>query len=353
MALPSSGNQITLNQVNVELGDTGTDVIGLNDADVRSLFGVSSGEIEMADGYGKSNISPWYGVRGIFAGGYFINGNNTDVIEYITISSTGNTTDFGNIEGAARAKGACSNSTRMVIGGSNTAFHSGGMDYITTASTGNTTDFGDMSGDSYNPGACGNDTRGLWSCIGIWPATNVIEYITTASVGNTTDFGDMTMARSGNCASNSTSRAVFSGGSASNTLRNIIDYVTIASTGNASDFGDMTLTRSQVHACESPTRVCFLGGFKSSGGWGVVDNIDYITTASTGNATDFGDLNAPGGQGASCSNGTRGVMKLSRTTNFAYTDAISYITIASTGNGTDFGNSLEATDNVAGSSGTA
>ena len=54
MALPSSG-QITLNQVNVELGLSGTAQIGMNDAAVRALFGIASGEIEMSDGYGKSS----------------------------------------------------------------------------------------------------------------------------------------------------------------------------------------------------------------------------------------------------------------------------------------------------------
>lgn len=54
MALPASG-QISLNQVNVELGNSGTAQISMNDAAVRGLFGIASGEIEMADGYGKSN----------------------------------------------------------------------------------------------------------------------------------------------------------------------------------------------------------------------------------------------------------------------------------------------------------
>lgn len=54
MALPSSG-QITLNQVNVELGNSGTAEISMGSAAVRGLFGIASGEIEMSDGYGKSN----------------------------------------------------------------------------------------------------------------------------------------------------------------------------------------------------------------------------------------------------------------------------------------------------------
>ena len=54
MALPVSG-QITLNQVNVELGLTATAQIDMGGSDVRGLFGVASGQITMANGYGKSN----------------------------------------------------------------------------------------------------------------------------------------------------------------------------------------------------------------------------------------------------------------------------------------------------------
>jgi hypothetical protein len=54
MALPASGN-ISLNQVNVELGLTATAQIGMNDAAVRTLFGKASGAVSMSDGYGKSN----------------------------------------------------------------------------------------------------------------------------------------------------------------------------------------------------------------------------------------------------------------------------------------------------------
>ena len=54
MTLPASG-QITLNQVNVELGNSGTAQIDMNSAAVRGLFDIASGEIEMSDGYGKAD----------------------------------------------------------------------------------------------------------------------------------------------------------------------------------------------------------------------------------------------------------------------------------------------------------
>jgi len=54
MTLPASG-QISLNDVNVELDNSGTAQIGMGDTAVRDLFDIPSGEIEMSDGHGKSS----------------------------------------------------------------------------------------------------------------------------------------------------------------------------------------------------------------------------------------------------------------------------------------------------------
>ena len=54
MTLPASGS-ISLNQVNTELARTATASINMNDAAVRTLFGVPSGAISMSNGRGKSN----------------------------------------------------------------------------------------------------------------------------------------------------------------------------------------------------------------------------------------------------------------------------------------------------------
>lgn len=54
MGLPASG-AISLNDVNVELGNTATSQIDMNSAAVRGLFGIASGAISMSDGYGKSS----------------------------------------------------------------------------------------------------------------------------------------------------------------------------------------------------------------------------------------------------------------------------------------------------------
>lgn len=53
MALQSSG-AISLNNVNVELGISGTATITMNDTAVRALAGIASGQIRMSDFYGKA-----------------------------------------------------------------------------------------------------------------------------------------------------------------------------------------------------------------------------------------------------------------------------------------------------------
>lgn len=68
MTLPTG--TITMNQVNVELGNPGTSNISLNDSDVRTLAGKPSGTISMNDLRGKSNADMSGGDDDWSSGGY-------------------------------------------------------------------------------------------------------------------------------------------------------------------------------------------------------------------------------------------------------------------------------------------
>ena len=96
--------------------------------------------------------------RGVFGGG---NGPQ-NTIDYITIATTGNATDFGDLTIARYSLGACSSSTRGVFGGGNTGSTSNVIDYVTIASAGNATDFGDLTVARYGCGGCGSSTRGIY-----------------------------------------------------------------------------------------------------------------------------------------------------------------------------------------------
>ena len=113
----------------------------------------------------------------------------------------------------------------------------------------------------------------------------------------------MTQAKKEGGGVSSGTRAAFAGDDVSQA--NVIDYITIASTGNASDFGDLTAGRSGVGAVSSKTRGVWGGGTIS--GTGAVNTMDYVTIASTGNATDFGDRTLSVSQLTGLSNGHGGL----------------------------------------------
>ena len=93
-------------------------------------------------------------------------------------------------------------------------------------------------------------------------------------------------------ATSSNTRAIYGGGMAPNdqvsSIINTIQYLTIATTGDATDFGDLTVARNTTPGATSDnTRGIFAGGYISGSN---VNTMDYVTIATTGDALDFGDL---------------------------------------------------------------
>ena len=123
-----------------------------------------------------------------------------------------------------------------------------------------------------------------------------------------------------------------------------IDYINIASTGNATDFGNLTSATQYPAGCSSNTRGLIMGGLQPAR----VDIIEYVTISSPSNATDFGDLTATTGHSVGWSSQTRG-LNMSGTTP-SKVNTVNYVTIASTGNANDFGD-INNTVYVAGGTG--
>ena len=300
-------------------------------ANVWKNVGAGSGNIEAA----------WYGGRGIWGGGESNASPATiNTIDYVTIGTTGNATDFGDLTEARNGLSACGGGggRGVFLGGSNPTVPAAGpdtkniIDYITVASTGNAIDFGDLTVARKYTGSCSNGIRGLLGPGNLLtPHTvyNTIDYVTLSTTGNATDFGDATVARyqTGSCGN--ATRGVFAGGGSPSS--NVIDYVTIGTAGNATDFGDMLVAKSGPAGLASDTRGVFAGG----GGGGAQNVIQYITIASVGNATDFGNLLSAQEGKSGCSNGVRGVYGGGYPP--VYNNIVEYITIASTGNSVDFG----------------
>ena len=68
------------------------------------------------------------------------------------------------------------------------------IEYVNIASTGNTTDFGDLTEASSHTGACSDGTKGVWAG-GNVVNQDKIEFVNIASTGNATDFGNLTAGR--------------------------------------------------------------------------------------------------------------------------------------------------------------
>ena len=219
--------------------------------------------------------------RGVSGGGDA--GGVVNTIEYITINTAGNATDFGDMIAANPNRGGTSNgeNDRGILWGGGPPGYTQAIDYITISSTGDAADFGDclLRGNDYGPASAtcvsnGTDERGVGmggansTSAATTGGFNVIDYITINSAGDATDFGDMNMqqAKNGGGFSNGTSdRGVWAcgdhGGSAYG-VNNVISYITISSTGNAADFGDNATEILQTTGCSSDTsdRGLIMGG---------------------------------------------------------------------------------------------
>ncbi len=288
-------------------------------AQVWAINDYGNGPLSVA----TSSFSP-VAPRGLFFGGQGPSSDtDVNVIDFITITSTGNAQDFGDIGQTAAFSYAVGNATRSVVAtGKYNGSTSNVIEFVTPTSAGNASDFGDTTVARVKAAGASNSTRGLFMA---GNSSNVIDYITIASTGNAIDFGDTTRNAGGAGSGASPTRAILAGGSPSS---NVIEYVTIASTGNAQDFGDLAQAAENMVGCSSDTRALV----------GMVNGkIESITIASLGNAVNFGEtqyenvLTSP----FACSSNTRAVFAGGKRS--SYFNNIEYFTIASASNGTDFG----------------
>ena len=175
---------------------------------------------------------------------------------------------------------------------------------------------------------------------------NTISYIQIQSGGIIKDFGDLSSGRTKVRSVSSSSRAVFAGGSEGASANNAVDtmeYVTIATTGNVTAFGDaLESNRRPTGGVSNDTRGLFGGGYIAPAGKA---EVDHIVIATTGSVTDYGDLSVSGEPNEGSSNSTRGVWM-----GGGWGAQIEYVTIASTGSGADFGDIGNNRANAAGAS---
>ena len=212
------------------------------------------------------------------------------------------------------------------------------MDYFDMTTAGNAADFGDFATHIYNCGSYSNATRAIW-----WGGdgySNSISYNTISTLGDTQDFGDLTIGRKigfgGACDG---TRGVMPGGLEGNpnyAPTDRMDYITVATTGNATDFGNTTSSYDNLASTNDGTYGLHGGAFTGNSPYNVIGR---FTIQSAGNAADFGDLTVGRGNLSACSDTTRALFTGGRTAGGSgYQDVIDYVTTATPGNATDFGN---------------
>ena len=262
-------------------------------------------------------------------------------INQVTISTLGNSTDFGGDLAAGRIwGGGTGNRTRAItINGYN---QDNTIQFGHFSIGNNFTDFGDSTQGRHQGGSLNNQIRGMFLGGGTSSRTNIMDYITMSQTGNAQDFGDLSSVAMFASGLSSSTRGLIAGGfrdPSGGNPHNTIDFITIATTGDAQDFGDLTVIKAYMGTATSATRGVFAGG-QSPNDSNPTNVIDFVTMATTGNSQDFGDLNAPMGNqdigvASDCIRGlfSRGYHNGGGGEN----NVIEFITITTTGNGQDFG----------------
>ncbi len=287
----------------------------------------------------------WGGDRAIYSGGYGGVGAGAarrTEISYLNMTTTGDSADFGDLTVARNNLTSASSGTRVLIlagqtGSSAQTDANNVVDYITTATTGNATDFGNLDHVSYGGAGCGHTTRSFYiQGYQYKPGGNsrvdTIQYFTPDTTGNATDFGNVgSGAGRYGAACNSASRALIAGNDTTGPFpQNRIDYFATDTAGNSTSFGNLAAVSQEPSSTSDTTRGVWMGGYESSGN---TNRIQYVTMDTTGNSTDFGNLTSAGTRytDKATSNNVRGLLM------GAGSDGLSneYITIQTTGNATD------------------
>ena len=158
-------------------------------------------------------------------------------IQKIEMSTLGNSVDWGDIISTGYFMAGCASPTRAVFGSA-----SEGLQYITISTQGNSAEFGGIpEGVKYS--AHSNAVRGVFSGTLTYPTCR---YVNIATLGDAQAFGDLSVARNyASAASGSPTRGVVAGG-VTPTYLATIDYYQIMSTGDLVDFGDLNEARPRA-----------------------------------------------------------------------------------------------------------
>ena len=217
--------------------------------------------------FGEDTIAGHGAVCSSETRGVNMSGEGNNNISYITIATTGNSVDFGDVHGGGgnsfNGPTGLGSPTRgiAICGRLHPSPNNDGnsIEYITISTLGNSADFGDLSEETYASGSASNSTRGLVFSLrneGSPNNGNAIDFLTIASLGNSVRFGDLNRTNTPYTNNNgsgvaSPTRAVYCGGySGSPTPQYSVvtqmEFVQIMTEGNSIDFGDLAQKMKQA-----------------------------------------------------------------------------------------------------------
>jgi len=261
----------------------------------------------------------------------------TDEIDYYTISTLGNTQDFGNLSTALYGggmSGTVASRTRGFMGGSSPNPGNNIIEKLEIATTGSSVNFADMQKKRYANAQHSNQTRGLFMGGYVTPAyDSQIDYFTMATQADAIDFGDVDVNTGYNAGGGNTTRALLFGGV---NMTSTVKGVTIQTLGNTQDFGSLTNARQAAPGgCSSSTRVLIAGGNLSPSN-SKTGNIEAYTTATNGQSVSFGSLTASRSYGlGGCGDHVRATFGGGYTP--TQVNIIDFVQFATGGNALDFG----------------
>jgi hypothetical protein len=319
----------------------------------------NSGKVwDVRESYKLRRNNSWHekGDKGLVLGGRTSAATDINVIEEKQISTTGTSSDFGDLTEAKSnmSTNAAGNFVKaFAVGGTNPS-SSNVIETVDYSSSGSGTDYGDLVTAAYAQ-ASHSDNNRLVTPQGDGRNT-VINYISMNSKGNQADFGDCTNSVIEKGATGDTTRLIAAGGTDNPTGQvNVIQFLTMQSLGNAADFGDLNYSCRSPSGTSNGVKACFAGGLTFSGGGSpanaAFNNIDIVTIQSAGNATDFGDLTSTV-YGAAGISGTSRALVAGGADYPSVTPRTTMDTfnIASAGNATDFADLVTAKHSCAGAS---
>ena len=339
-------SQFKINSITDKTGISGPVIAGVSTNNSTGCMIIPAGPTEHRGGRG----------RAVFSGGYKYSSpyNIGNVMQFVQISTLGNTADFGDAVVTASVRGTAASATiGLFAGGYNTS--SNAIDFVIMSSGGGSLDWGDLSSDPtlnddtnnmkrYLPMGLSNTTRGYFvggtKAGGGFNQFKNIDLVNFSSKGNTSLFGFLNKRRGQGGSFASSTRGVFGGGRTADPDVEpdiTIDFITLSTSGEETKFGDLTAARSgSVSGASSSTRGLFTGGLVAPlAAANVSDIMDYVTIATQSNAIDFGNLTAGRVVGSS-SNNIRAI-NAGGFISSALVNTIDYVTIATTGNAVDFG----------------